>query len=46
MDNALFELEFGDAEREQSADISSALDDRHQVPGAVQLLGGRQTGGT
>ena len=44
LDHALLQLEFGDAQDEKTADIAGPLNDRHQVPGAVQLLGGGQAG--
>ena len=39
LDHVLFQLEFGDAQDKKTADIAVTLDDRHQVPSAVQLLG-------
>ena len=44
LDHALFQLEFGDAQGKKTADVSVPLDNRHQMPSAVQLLGGGQAG--
>ena len=46
IDNALFQFEVGDAKCKQAAQVLVALENRDQVPGAVQLDGGGQTGGT
>ena len=38
LDHVFFQLEFGDAQDQQAADVASPFDDRDQVSGAVQLL--------
>ena len=46
IDNALVQLEVGDAEREQPAHVLVTLENRDQMPGPVQLDGGGQAGRT
>ena len=42
LNNGFSQLEFGNSQNEQSADVAGALYDCHPVSGAVQLLGGGQ----
>ena len=42
--HALLDLELGDAVPQQSADAVGLLEDRHQVPGPIQLVGRREAG--
>ena len=44
LEDALLHLELGDPVAQEPADAVRALEDRHQVAGAVELLGGREPG--
>ena len=44
IEDALLHLELGNAVAQQAADAIGALEDRHQVAGAVELIGGGEPG--
>ena len=46
IDEALFELELGNAVTQQAADAVGPLEDGHVMPGLIQLVGGGEPGRT